>query len=371
MHILPRNDRVIVLLFIVLVYLLIMTSLRSKSENIYYPIPFEPEVREDFPTVDSDTPRIPHIMHYIFISGHDEIEGIPAVFFHNVKLFLFIHSDWTVYFWSDTSARQLISARYPSFLSTWDNYTEVIKKADAFRYFALYEFGGVYSDLDTKFVRSIDRATMKYACIISPEPFEHSTILYQKPFQLNNGIMLCRKNHPFMKQVISSLPESALQDNLLKVAGPMFLTEQFILYNKLEPGDLYRNKTEIDSNSPYFYKGALKEDDFNAVYVPNTQYFMGNIDWSARFDQYCEALRANDLVKRGCTILKEKEMQEDLNEFAFTDHMWTHMYLNDNPADFLPVEFVIPPTNLRKWRPDADQEVLTSVDGQQDQISTE
>lgn len=294
-------------------------------------------------------------MHFIFITGLQEKESIPSIYFYNVKKFSFFNPDWTIYFWGDISARQLISSKYPSLLPTWDNYTRPIYKADALRYIVLHEFGGVYSDLDTRFVRPLDRATMKYACIISPEPFEHSTILYQRPFQLNNGFLLCRKGHPFMKQAISSLPQSAQEVDILEIAGPRFLTKQFIFYNKLTPGDLVRNKADTDSNSPYFYKGTLKEDDFDAVYVPNTRYFMNNLDWTAPFEQRCRDFSfLNSLVKRGCQMLKERGLERDLNPFSFIDHRWNHMYSVANFTEMIPVDFVIPEPQLRIWRIESD-----------------
>lgn len=50
--------------------------------------------------------------------------------------------------WTDAKSRELIATEYPWFLSTFDNYTQPIQRADAIRYFVLAHFGGIYIDLD-------------------------------------------------------------------------------------------------------------------------------------------------------------------------------------------------------------------------------
>lgn len=50
--------------------------------------------------------------------------------------------------WTDAKSRELIATEYPWFLSTFDNYTHPIQRADAIRYFVLAHYGGVYIDLD-------------------------------------------------------------------------------------------------------------------------------------------------------------------------------------------------------------------------------
>jgi mannosyltransferase OCH1-like enzyme len=41
-------------------------------------------------------------------------------------------------------ATQLIASKFPWFLSTFKSYPYGIQRADALRYFVLYEYGGIY-----------------------------------------------------------------------------------------------------------------------------------------------------------------------------------------------------------------------------------
>jgi len=50
--------------------------------------------------------------------------------------------------WTDEDNRNLIKDHFPWFLQKFDAYKNPIQRADAVRYFILYKYGGIYSDLD-------------------------------------------------------------------------------------------------------------------------------------------------------------------------------------------------------------------------------
>ncbi|XP_052253280.1 uncharacterized protein LOC127859816 [Dreissena polymorpha] len=229
---------------------------------------FEPEAKDDFPTSTS-APRIPHIIHQTYKS-----EDIANDFVKNVQSFLHFNRNWTYMFWTDATARQLIEARYPDFLVLWDNYRNNINKADALGYFVLYEFGGIYADLDFECFRPLDPVTRKYAAIFPLEPFEHSTFRLKIPFLLNNAIMMTRPRHPFLKFMIDNLMAFQMQMEQFDVAGPCFVTTNFVLYNKLKVDDLYNLSATPDGMSPYFYKGSMDETDENAVFLRSYMVFV-------------------------------------------------------------------------------------------------
>ncbi|XP_052242444.1 uncharacterized protein LOC127852528 [Dreissena polymorpha] len=186
---------------------------------------FEPEVMYEFPT-SSSSPRIPHIIHQTY-----KTEAIPMDFQKNVQSFIRFNPNWKYMFWTDETARQFIQAMYPDFLVVWDNYRNNVNKADALRYFVLYEFGGIYADLDFECLRPLDPVTRKYAAIFPLEPFEHSALRYEIPFLLNNAIMMSRPRHPFLKHMIDNLSAFQALWEQLDVAGPCFVTTNFMSYN--------------------------------------------------------------------------------------------------------------------------------------------
>ncbi len=66
------------------------------------------------------------------------------------------HPTWEYKLWTDADNRELIASKYAWFLPTYDSYPYPIQRADAVRYFILYEYGGVYSDLDLYPVKPVD-----------------------------------------------------------------------------------------------------------------------------------------------------------------------------------------------------------------------
>ena len=92
----------------------------------------------------------------------------------------------------------------------FDGYHTNIQRADAIRYFILYEHGGVYADLDFEALRPLtgllDSEEMAdVGVILGQEPWAHSQVLYDQPRMLCNAIMLSCPHHPFWKAVIDEL----------------------------------------------------------------------------------------------------------------------------------------------------------------------
>ncbi|KAL4232655.1 hypothetical protein ACF0H5_007343 [Mactra antiquata] len=306
----------------------------SKSKKLP---PFQPEVTEDFPTLSEGEPRIPHILHQTYKS-----EQIPINFASNLESFLKWNPAWTYYLWTDDSARQLIQERHPYLLEIWDNYRKPINRADALRYVVLYEFGGVYADLDVEFLRPLDRVTMKYACIFPTEPFEHSAFRLGIPYLLSNAVMMCRPKHPFIAQMLQNLAKSVVFLEQIDVAGPAFVTYNFLVYNKID--DIYKVKSSNDSSSPYFYTGTLPEDHIDAVYIPNTVYFMDTLDEhlnsEQKYYQTCsQFVLLSDLIQRACRELYKRGFHRENHQYAFTVHQWYQSYNPEILEKYLPEIF--------------------------------
>ena len=320
-----------------------MTSVTNKSKKYCLPSkdfdypPLQPDIQEGFPTVEGVTPRIPHILHQTF-----KDEMIPPVYWENIQTVVKHHPTWKYYYWTDASARQFIRDRYPQYLKMWDGLGLGIKKSDAMRYFILYEFGGVYLDMDFEVVRPLDPTTTKYASIIAPEVFEHVVFLYDKEFILMNCFMSSRPQHPFFKYLMEGLLRTYRERDLLKATGPLFVTSRYMLFYNITTEDENRTKLDCSSNSPYFYKGQLREDDENAVYVPNTQYFNDVIDVRydhvKRFQTFCNTSydRLSLRKKRACSDIKRRGLlRTSLSDrpYAYTTHKWTHFWLDKNKYD--------------------------------------
>ena len=63
--------------------------------------------------------------------------------------------DFEYFLWDDLDNRCFIERHYPWFLPIYDAYPREIYRADAVRYFFLYQFGGLYADMDTECLKPV------------------------------------------------------------------------------------------------------------------------------------------------------------------------------------------------------------------------
>ncbi|XP_052815388.1 uncharacterized protein LOC128242323 [Mya arenaria] len=273
---------------------------------------------------DARNPLIPHIIHQTF-----ETVMIPSELESYIRTVVNMNANWTYYFWTDVSARNLVKERHPNLLDIWDKYKRNIMRADALRYVVLYEFGGAYLDLDVEAYRSFNRITYKYGCIIPPEPIEHSALLYNMTLLLNNAIMFCRAKHPIMKALMNGLEGSMNHKNILFATGPIFLTNMFNSY----VNERILNKSVIINNDSsgttvFHVSGEAYIVD---IYIPNVAFFNDEIDYTLQnkgFQQTCKNVSdSSNLVRQACGHFLNREMKRQMNFLAFTGHKWIHLWL--------------------------------------------
>lgn len=73
-------------------------------------------------------------------------------------------------FWTDDKNRELIRTKFPWFLEQFDAYPNPIQRADAIRYFILYEYGGVYADMDLVPLRSLEPMLRNSRAMVGETP---------------------------------------------------------------------------------------------------------------------------------------------------------------------------------------------------------
>lgn len=311
---------------------------------------FEPEVHSDFGTTSADIDKnlqIPHIIHQTWSN-----ESVPQITAPLIKTFISLNPEWTYFFWTDQTARAFIKDKFDYFLPTWDSYKDYMNRADAIRYFVLYEYGGVYVDIDFECLRPLKNVTLKYPAIFPVEPFEHSAFRMDQPYLINNAIMLSRPKHPFLKQLINRLELYSRRRDIIDVAGPQFLTNEFNRFNNISQNDKEIQILYGDPSVPFFYKSVWKYSQGNmdsAIYVPNTHYFMNTLamnfetkaytttckSWLNKIvvscrpdDQRPLCKKPSALQKRACNELFRRSSRS-LHEhfrFTFTRHHWFSSY---------------------------------------------
>ena len=202
-------------------------------------------------------------------------------------------------------------------LSVYADYPYNINRADVRKLLVLYQYGGVFADLDVESLRPIDNLLYKYQCIIAQEPEEHQSLIYEYKHKhyVMSALMACRPKHPFLKFVIDLLPQYANRaltlswnDNILKSTGPMFLAEVLDLY--------------INSNA---YNGTAEEH----VYLAPPEWFMPTYD-KVNMETYytkCSDLDKLHFKQRiVCEKLLSRKYKNVVPESAYTNHHWLHTW---------------------------------------------
>ena len=302
------------------------TKRRFTIDDIYLDAGFQPEVDVDFPYVDRKSPRIPHIIHQIWLSS-PEVSSVPTAFVDNVKTFLTQNPTWTYFLWTNETARQFLREKYPNLLGFFDRIPRVVSKGDMLRYIVLHEYGGVYADFDTINYRPLDRITMKYPCLLIPEPFEHAVLWYRQPYVVINAIMICRAKHPFFKQIVDHILSRDFIDNEVQSLGPGFLTVQYRVYSNLSDDRASIDLTQNNS-TPYFYKGSIPVTHDDGLYIPNTRYFMDSpspelkteVDWT------CNKGDISNISRRMCVTVQKRGYYRDPGKYTFINHLWSHTW---------------------------------------------
>lgn len=173
------------------------------------------------PTWRNDS--IPRHIHQVTFTRDDEMLW-PASWPVCMESWRKKHEDFEYHLWTLKDAEKLIATRFPNFLSIFQGFRLNISRDDFVRPFILYEFGGIYADLDVRcnerFYEQLPKGVAAVAQ--SPHPWEK----YQ------NCLMAAPARHPFFHQVILVIVERSrkqLSDNdyfgIARQTGPGAIDE--------------------------------------------------------------------------------------------------------------------------------------------------
>ena len=177
--------------------------------------------------------KIPHITHQSW-----KTEILPDHFHRWRATLLSKHPDWDHRLWTDSDNMKLIKEKFPNYFEMFKNFPRNIFRIDSVRAFYLYEYGGVYLDLDMKLYSSMTPLIDQYT---------NSNILLgrmgtngQFDNSVPNAFMVSTPRHPFWLCYIGKIMERTMMGSRLNPkyytpeyrTGPEILREVFIEYSK-------------------------------------------------------------------------------------------------------------------------------------------
>jgi mannosyltransferase OCH1-like enzyme len=195
---------------------------------------------------------IPKIIHHIWMSDNK----IPEINIYAANSVKENNKDFEYRLWKDEDVEYLMKTEFNEYYDKFNKLPRLIMKIDMFRYFLMYKFGGLYTDMDYLMFKPFD--LLNYEIVIPANRDKDSNGNYTN---LGNCIFASIPNHEFWKGLIDTLFTIDRQnqsymnkDDVLNSTGPMFV---FNMYKKYSQD--VNNKTNKSTNS--------------VIYVPERKYF--------------------------------------------------------------------------------------------------
>ena len=132
-------------------------------------------------------------------------ETVPETWKESPELWKKHHPGYQYRLWTDADNRKFIEERFPWFLETYDGFRHNIQRADAVRYFILYAYGGIYSDLDIEPTRSLDSVLQQYYDQGAKIVLMNSENTLLESLCASNCFMVSVPKHPFWLLMVDSI----------------------------------------------------------------------------------------------------------------------------------------------------------------------
>jgi len=143
---------------------------------------------------------IPRIIHQTWKGSPDTL---PEIWQDSYQQWVTLANKhhFTYRFWTDIDIDQFIKEEFPWFLEKFRSYPYGIQRADTFRYFVLYHYGGIYSDFD-----NVPKESLFTEWFVQ---YQHQGLIlpYCKPGNevglqnITNAFMASEPRHPFWVNV--------------------------------------------------------------------------------------------------------------------------------------------------------------------------
>ena len=211
----------------------------------------------------------------IFQSWHTT--NLHPIVKKNINKFKNINPEYKYFLFTDKDMDNFVYKYFPGeFADCYYKLNIIVAKVDFCRYLVLYNFGGVYLDMDSNIKRSL-RELIKNDdnAIISSE----GNFLYYVQWAL-----IFSKNHPILKKtidlIIQNIKNNTYPNNIHKMTGPTVFTQavnniHFSLFNNnINQKEINKNTniTHLQNNIKYRffgidYNGFIKFKDKHNKYL--------------------------------------------------------------------------------------------------------
>lgn len=176
--------------------------------------------------------KIPKIIHQIWYQGES---NIPQEYVYYSKTWKSKNKDYEWLLWSEHDILQLIEVKFPEYLEFFNSLPEMIQKIDFAKYCIIYTYGGVYVDMDSECLKSIDGLFGEkkiYFVDLDTDIFEKIITNYYGNLY-NNGWFASVKHHKVWKLIIKRITQENFEKQwyettvgfIFRTTGPKIMSE--------------------------------------------------------------------------------------------------------------------------------------------------
>jgi mannosyltransferase OCH1-like enzyme len=197
---------------------------------------------------------IPKIIHQTW-----KTEAVPPQWRSYQQKVKALHPGWEYRLWTDDNNDRFVREYFPDFYNIYATFPKNIMRADVIRYLVMYQYGGLYLDLDYEML-----TTFRYTTETLVLPVSRDLSLGDKRDLLGNCIFASEPGHVFWKDMIGDLilhpPAITHYEDVLHTTGPEFLSR--IFYKGNYPDACLPEKSVYHPMSPRSksdYRAILRE----------------------------------------------------------------------------------------------------------------
>lgn len=170
---------------------------------------------------DGFSEGIPRIIHQ---TAPADKEKWHPVWEHCQKSWKEKFPNWEYKFWSDEDLDEFMKTKFQWFYKTWKDYPKNIQRIDSARYFILYEYGGIYADMDFECITNFEHELPLDKVSIAESPVKSKWWLYFGNTETHqNALMVSPAQHPFWLFVFNVLVDNKEKENVLYSTGPQVI----------------------------------------------------------------------------------------------------------------------------------------------------
>ena len=184
-----------------------------------------------------------------------------------------LHPDFEYRFYTDEDMDRLMKTEFPEYYDKFNELPRMIMKIDMFRYFLMYKYGGLYTDMDYLMFNNFDMLNEKVVIPCNREDENGNNIC------LGNCIFASQPNHPYWKSLMDTLfiidrtkldyaTDKNIDGNVLGT-GPLFVFAMWKRYSKIND-DICVSKRSLfhppTKNNNQYIEG-LKKDGCYGMHI--------------------------------------------------------------------------------------------------------